>query len=179
METTPKLTLYVDTVSPFAYLAYYITRYFFITVNSDKYGDTVIRNSQPLPCIDWGFGLNLVSGRELIDGMEQHDPAFSKCDVEYVPMFLGGVMKACGNTPPINIKNKDKWINTERVRWARFFGIPMTAHMPDGFPPLTLTIMRALCAVTVLEPGQEALVACLDALFAAYWVRCEETTERG
>lgn len=41
--------------------------------------------------------------------------------------------------------------------------------------------MRALCALTVLEPGdgQEALVACLDALFAAYWVRCEETTERG
>ncbi|TVY47337.1 Glutathione S-transferase kappa [Lachnellula occidentalis] len=135
MATPPKLTLYVDTVSPFAYLAYYITR---------------------------------------------HDPAFSKCEVTYIPIFLGGVMKACGNTPPINIKNKDRWIGVERIRWARFFGIPMTEQMPDGFPPLTLSVMRALCALTVLESesGQEALVKCLDALFEAYWVRHERIVER-
>ncbi|KAH6679818.1 thioredoxin-like protein [Halenospora varia] len=126
----PKLTLYVDTVSPFAYEAYYILR---------------------------------------------NDPTFSKCSVEYIPIFLGGVMKACGNTPPINIKNKDKWVNTERLRWARLFNIPMTTPMPPNFPPLTLGIMRALCAITTLEGGQEMLIKALDKLYAAYWVDCTPT----
>jgi hypothetical protein len=45
-------------------------------------------------------------------------------------------------------------------------------------PPLTLTIMRALCALTVLKPGQEPLMTCLDALYEAYWVRHEKTIEK-
>lgn len=36
----------------------------------------------------------------------QHDAVFSDCHITYVPIFLGGLMKACGNTPPINIKSK-------------------------------------------------------------------------
>lgn len=33
----------------------------------------------------------------------QHHAVFQGCDVTYVPIFLGGLMKACGNTAPINI----------------------------------------------------------------------------
>lgn len=36
----------------------------------------------------------------------QNDPVFSKCEITYIPMFLGGVMKACGNIAPINIKSE-------------------------------------------------------------------------
>ena len=55
----------------------------------------------------------------------------------------------------------------------------MNDKMPDGFPPLTLSVMRALCALTVLRPGQqEPLLKCLDALYEAYWVRHERTTEK-
>jgi 2-hydroxychromene-2-carboxylate isomerase len=36
----------------------------------------------------------------------QNDPVFKKCEITYVPIFLGGVMKACGNTAPINIKSR-------------------------------------------------------------------------
>ncbi|KAG4421777.1 hypothetical protein IFR04_005027 [Cadophora malorum] len=132
----PKITLYVDTVSPFGYIAYYILR---------------------------------------------NDPVFSKCDITYIPMFLGGVMKACGNTPPINIKNKDKWIGVERTRWAKLFNIPMHPELPEGFPPLTLPIMRAMCALTVLHPGkdgQEILCKALDALFKAFWVEHKKTNEK-
>lgn len=50
--------------------------------------------------------------------------------------------------------------------------------MPDGFPPLTLSIMRALCALTIEKPGQEPLIACLDALYEAYWVRHEKTINK-
>ncbi|KAI4097496.1 MAG: hypothetical protein LQ344_000228 [Seirophora lacunosa] len=60
MASKPKLVLYLDIVSPFAYLAYYVVR---------------------------------------------HSPVFAHCDVTYVPVFLGGIMKACGNTPPIYIKS--------------------------------------------------------------------------
>jgi len=90
-------------------------------------------------------------------------------------------MKACGNTAPINIKNKDKWIEVERRRWARLFSIPIAEKTPEGFPPLTLTIMRALCALTVLHPGKEGqpiLIKCLDALFHSYWVELRKTNEK-
>ncbi|KAG5208352.1 hypothetical protein GY631_5710 [Trichophyton interdigitale] len=59
----PKITLYVDIVSPFAYIAYH-----------------VLRNS----------------------------PVFANCTTTYVPVLLGGIIQATGNTPPIRIKNKDK-----------------------------------------------------------------------
>jgi len=132
----PKLKLYVDTVSPFSYTAYYILR---------------------------------------------HDPVFSRCEVTFVPILLGGVMKACGNITPINIKNKDKWIGVERLRWAKAFNIPMKEVTPEGFPPMTLNIMRALCALTALHPGDEGqkpLTKCLDALYEAFWVHHMKTNEK-
>ncbi|KAI1076481.1 thioredoxin-like protein [Whalleya microplaca] len=96
----------------------------------------------------------------------RNDPAFAAVDITYVPIFLGGLMKACGNTAPVQIKNKDKWINVERVRWARAFGIPMRAASPPDFPPNTLRTMRAVAAIE----SREALVAALEALFRAFWV---------
>ncbi|KAK8093598.1 2-hydroxychromene-2-carboxylate isomerase [Apiospora hydei] len=35
----------------------------------------------------------------------RHDPVFKGVKVEYIPIFLGGLMHACGNTAPIQIKN--------------------------------------------------------------------------
>lgn len=35
----------------------------------------------------------------------QNSPVFKQCDVTYVPILLGGVMKACGNIAPIEIKS--------------------------------------------------------------------------
>lgn len=51
--------------------------------------------------------------------------------------------------------------------------------VPD-FPPFTLTIMRALCALTVLHPGaqgQDVLIRCLDTLFHACWVEQKATNK--
>jgi len=77
-------------------------------------------------------------------------------------------MKACNNTPPIQIKNKDKWVDIERLRWARQFDIPMAETTPDGFPPLTLGVQRALTALTMVQPS--ALEDALSALYHAFWV---------
>lgn len=58
MASKPKLTLFVDIVSPFAYMAFYVL---------------------------------------------QKSAAFKQVDITYIPIFLGGVMKACDNRPPISI----------------------------------------------------------------------------
>ncbi|KAF2084260.1 HCCA isomerase/glutathione S-transferase kappa [Saccharata proteae CBS 121410] len=97
----------------------------------------------------------------------QNLPVFKQCEIKYVPIFLGGVMKACGNTAPINIKNKDKWIETERLRWARLFDIPMAKSMPEGFPPLTINVQRALTALSLSNP--EALPDAISAFYKAFW----------
>ena len=85
--------------------------------------------------------------------------------------------------PPPNrsTTDKDKWIEKERLRWASVFNIPMKKEVPEGFPPMTLTIMRALCALTVLNPGKEGqpkLIKALDALFHAFWVEHKKTNEK-
>ncbi|KAB8239719.1 putative 2-hydroxychromene-2-carboxylate isomerase [Aspergillus alliaceus] len=122
--TVPRITLYLDVVSPFGYIAFH-----------------VLRNS----------------------------PVFAKCNVTYVPIFLGGLMNACGNTPPVNIKNKDVWIGKERIRWARYFSVPIIEHTPEGFPPLTLATGRALCAVSLKSPGK--LVSTIEAFYDSFWVQ--------
>lgn len=58
MASKPKLTLFVDIVSPFAYMAFYVL---------------------------------------------QKSAAFKQVEITYIPIFLGGVMKACDNRPPISI----------------------------------------------------------------------------
>lgn len=114
----PKLILYLDVVSPFAYLAFYVVR---------------------------------------------SSPVFKDCNVTYVPVFLGGIMKTTRNTPPIEIKNKGVWIGKERLRWARSFRIPMADEMPPGFPNNTIHVQRALTAVSLMHPER------LEEMFAALY----------
>ncbi|KAG2420782.1 hypothetical protein HFD88_000396 [Aspergillus terreus] len=120
----PRITLYLDIVSPFGYIAFH-----------------VLRNS----------------------------PVFAKCNVSYVPIFLGGLMNTCGNTPPIKIKNKEVWIDKERLRWARYFSVPMIDKFTEGFPPLTLGTQRALCAISQKLPHK--LVPTIEALYYSFWVQ--------
>ncbi|KAL8672972.1 MAG: hypothetical protein Q9168_002605 [Polycauliona sp. 1 TL-2023] len=126
----PKLIIYLDIVSPFAYLAYHVIR---------------------------------------------HSPIFAKCEIEYVPVFLGGIMKACGNTPPINIKNKGAYMNHERLRWARLFDVPMKETTPPGFPANTLPVQRVLTAVDMLSP--QKLVETFDTIYQASFVEHQPVHE--
>jgi len=57
----------------------------------------------------------------------------------------------------------------------------MRDKVPGGFPPLTLSIMRALCALTVLysgSEGQEKLTQALDVLYYDYWYEHKKTNEK-
>jgi 2-hydroxychromene-2-carboxylate isomerase len=67
--------------------------------------------------------------------------------------------------------DKDKWIVMERSRWAKVFSVPMLDDLPPSFPPLTLGIMRALCALQVADCHQGRFLSALDLLFHEYWVK--------
>ncbi|PWY93602.1 2-hydroxychromene-2-carboxylate isomerase [Aspergillus sclerotioniger CBS 115572] len=98
----------------------------------------------------------------------KNSPVFAKCNITYVPIFLGGLMHACQNTAPINITNKNTWIDKERTRWARYFSVPIVQTTPEGFPPRTLATQRALCAISQKSPDK--LVSAFEALYRSFWV---------
>lgn len=111
-KSSGHITFYIDIISPFGYIAYYILR---------------------------------------------HSPVFTNANISltYTPIVLGGLHKQCGNTAPILIKNKDKWINRERERWASLFKIPIRDGAPPGFPVSTINSGRALVALKKeLELGE-------------------------
>lgn len=86
--------------------------------------------------------------------------------------------------------DKDKWIDNERRLWARYFNVPVTNDVPDGFPANTLHVMRTICALSRLaspdaspssspsQTGQQATVKALDAFFEAYWVRSRDVADK-
>ncbi|KAF2034723.1 HCCA isomerase/glutathione S-transferase kappa [Setomelanomma holmii] len=119
----PEIKLYVDVVSPFAYIAFYL-----------------LKNS----------------------------PTFKSCEITYVPIVLGGLMKACNNTPPLSITNKDKWINAERLRWAKYFNIPMSTESPPGFPVNTLPVQRTLASLSLSHP--RSLPQAVELFWQNVWV---------
>ncbi|KAF2657368.1 HCCA isomerase/glutathione S-transferase kappa [Lophiostoma macrostomum CBS 122681] len=126
----PKITLYVDIVSPFAYIAFYALQNF---------------------------------------------PVFRQCDVTYVPIFLGGLMKQCGNTPPLQVKNKDKWINVERKRWATLLRIPISKDAPPGFPLNTISIQRVLTSLSLSHPS--TLPSAIALFYHNFWVHYAEPSK--
>lgn len=74
----PKLLLFVDVVSPYVYLAFYVIQ------------------------------VSLAHSRTMLDTILQvfqNSLAFKDCDVEYVPVLLGAITKAVGNTSPLLIKS--------------------------------------------------------------------------
>ncbi|KAJ5362511.1 HCCA isomerase/glutathione S-transferase kappa [Penicillium brevicompactum] len=126
----PKITFYVDIVSPFAYIAFH-----------------VLRNS----------------------------PAFANCEVTYVPIFLGGLMQALSKPQanscyPVQLTPPDKknYLGQQRVRWAKYFSVPIIEGFPKGFPIRTLPVQRALCAISQRNP--EKLADVIGAIFHSFWV---------
>ena len=70
----------------------------------------------------------------------------------------------------IVLADKGKFINKERLRWARLFDVPMQEGMPPGFPKNTLPVERVLSAVMLLHPEkmQETFAVLYHASFAEH-----------
>ena len=82
------------------------------------------------------------------------------------PMLLGGVFKATGNTSPIAVAAKGRWMLADLARWARRYGVPFA--MNPHFPLMTLGLMRGAVAVQRQQP--EHLARYIEAVFRAIWV---------
>jgi len=86
-------------------------------------------------------------------------------EIVYRPFFLGGVMQAAKNTPPIAVPNKGKYMMADLQRWSRRYGAPINPN--PHFPVNTLQAMRA--AVAALDDARFADFH--RAMFRAVW--CE------
>jgi 2-hydroxychromene-2-carboxylate isomerase len=86
-------------------------------------------------------------------------------ELRYMPMLLGGVFKASGNTSPIAIPAKGKYmLEQDLPRFAARYGVPLSFN--PHFPINTLNLMRAAIAAQQLGCDD----AYLDRVFDAIWV---------
>ncbi|HVN42733.1 MAG TPA: 2-hydroxychromene-2-carboxylate isomerase [Steroidobacteraceae bacterium] len=84
----------------------------------------------------------------------------------YRPMLLGGVFQATGNTSPVTVPAKGRYLLTDLARFARRYGVPMRFN--PNFPINTLTLMRGAAGLQLREPTRfEDYVA---SMFRAMWV---------
>ncbi len=66
--------------------------------------------------------------------------ALEDVEVRYRPMFLGGVMKATGNSPPGTVPAKGRYLGKDLHRWARHYDVPFRFN--SVFPQNTLSALR-------------------------------------
>ena len=85
----------------------------------------------------------------------------------YRPMLLGGVFKATGNTSPVLVPAKGRWMGQDIARWAQRWGVPFIFN--PHFPINTLTLMRGAAGLQMREPQRFARY--VDAVFQAMWVQ--------
>lgn len=83
--------------------------------------------------------------------------------VDYVPVLLGGIFKATGNSSPAMVPAKGRYMNEDMARFADRHGIVLNFN--PYFPINTITMMRI---ATGLQ-GQPGLMPYVDAVFDAMW----------
>jgi 2-hydroxychromene-2-carboxylate isomerase len=80
------------------------------------------------------------------------------------PMLLGGVFQATGNSSPVTVPAKGRYMNVDIARHAQRYGVPLTIN--PHFPINTLTLMRAAAGVQLRQPER------FDAYLRASSMRC-------
>lgn len=95
------------------------------------------------------------------------------CDIEFVPMFLGGVMQATGNRPPGTVPEKGRYMGEDMARFCKKYGIPFQFN--PNFPMNTLIVLRGLVAH---EGNPEAFSKFVETAFHHSWVEPKNLGER-
>jgi len=92
----------------------------------------------------------------------------AECDarIDWRPMLLGGVFKATGNSSPVTVPAKGRWMSDDIARWARRYGVPFSFN--PHFPIKTLTLMRGAAGLQLRQPGD--FPRYLGVVFNAMWV---------
>jgi 2-hydroxychromene-2-carboxylate isomerase len=66
------------------------------------------------------------------------------------------------------IIDKDKWIDAERLRWCKFFNIPMSTNSPPGFPNNTISVQRTLVSLSLSHP--QSMPQAVGLFWQNFWV---------
>ncbi|MEM7434795.1 MAG: 2-hydroxychromene-2-carboxylate isomerase [Myxococcota bacterium] len=83
---------------------------------------------------------------------------------KYIPILLGAVHKASGNTSPVTVAAKNRWMGQDLARFAARYEVPLTFN--PHFPINTLLLMRG--ATALLDTAE--FHPYLDAMFRGMWV---------
>uniref|UniRef100_A0A6B2LI65 Glutathione S-transferase kappa 1 n=1 Tax=Arcella intermedia TaxID=1963864 RepID=A0A6B2LI65_9EUKA len=75
------------------------------------------------------------------------------------PFFLGGVMNAAGNKPPLTVPAKGKYMISDLQLCGDYFGVKI--KMPSTFPVNTLSAQRLLSILQNDQPKQISLTQTL------------------
>ena len=94
-------------------------------------------------------------------------------EVVYRPFFLGGVMQASKNSPPITVPNKGKYMFSDLARWSKRYGVEIKPN--PHFPVNTLGAMRAAVAA-VDDPRFPDFHR---AMFRAVWAEGKNLADEG
>ena len=83
-----------------------------------------------------------------------------------LPMLLGGVFQATGNSSPMTVPAKGRYVFVDFKRFADGYGVPL--NMNPNFPIITTTLMRMVTALQMhKDPRMQTL---MDTVFQAIWV---------
>jgi 2-hydroxychromene-2-carboxylate isomerase len=94
-------------------------------------------------------------------------PEFGKRNavtIVYVPIALGAVLKATGNSSPMAVPAKGNYMAIELRRWAKRYGAPFRAN-PHAFMRNTMRLVRGAVAAQKLG----VFDAYHDAVYRAVW----------
>ncbi|QIX01294.1 hypothetical protein AMS68_006811 [Peltaster fructicola] len=68
----------------------------------------------------------------------------------------------------LTITDKGAYLQKDRMRWIKKFGIPISESFPEPFPQPTIQALRALCAIKAKHPDK--LSAAFVELYNALWL---------
>ena len=87
------------------------------------------------------------------------------CSVIYHPVLLGGLFKASGNSSPVTVPAKGRYMMMEDLpRFAKLYNVPLNTN--PHFPINTLNLMRG--AVSALNEAY--FDTYIDTIFNSIWV---------
>jgi 2-hydroxychromene-2-carboxylate isomerase len=82
-----------------------------------------------------------------------------------MPILLGGVFKATGNSSPMTVPAKASYIYIDMKRFAEKYGVSIAVN--PHFPILTTTLMRGITALQMRKDEREQDF--MDAMYQAIW----------
>ncbi|KAG9505438.1 hypothetical protein J7337_002408 [Fusarium musae] len=116
-------------------------------------------------CIDCYLDIGYADLRQNMSKLAAHG-----VQVNFIPVFLGGIMQTSGNRPPWVLKAKGKYLARDSFRAAERLGVPYQGSPPDIFAiAKTVSPLRALHFIKD-NYSESTYLAAIRFLFHKIWL---------